>query len=271
MSDISAVGASPIGLLLNQTLPHKYPDYQLIELQKGIQDACLAHKTFVLGGDTNYSTQMQMGATALGIITSGSPITRVGCKKGDLLYASKKLGLGNAFAFNQLFPLSDMKVDFFPKARLKEGQCIRQFGSACIDTSDGFFPALCNFIEQNDVGFRLSKDFQSMCHSQALNIAHQAQIPEWIFLAGPHGEFELLFTIPKTNNEAFLSEANAIGWQPILIGEVIPNPAFYYTIASQTKQIDPFEIANLFHKCNGEPEIYLNALLKKNKQWQLTP
>ena len=68
ISDLSAVGASPLGLLLTENIPSEYPADKLALIQKGIHDACSISGTYVIGGDTNNSGELQLGATAIGII-----------------------------------------------------------------------------------------------------------------------------------------------------------------------------------------------------------
>ena len=101
-SDLAAVGAEPLGLLLNQTLTLDLDDDYLDRLQSGIHEACKACRLHVLGGDVNFSSRPQMSATALGLIRDGRPLTRVGCRPGDRLFASAQLGLGSAFALQAL-------------------------------------------------------------------------------------------------------------------------------------------------------------------------
>ena len=68
-SDLAAVGAEPIGLLLNETLPPDTAPEFIERLQEGIREACSASGLYVLGGDTNISTRLELGGSALGLIS----------------------------------------------------------------------------------------------------------------------------------------------------------------------------------------------------------
>ena len=57
MSDLAAVGASPIGIVISQILSKDFSDDFLLKLQNGINDACKKCGTFVLGGDTNFGDE----------------------------------------------------------------------------------------------------------------------------------------------------------------------------------------------------------------------
>lgn len=272
LSDIAAVGATPYGLLLSESLPQNFPEEKLLEVQAGIEDACRAAGTHVLGGDTNQSDTWQMGGTALGLIPAGEPvISRKGTKPGDVLFCSGPMGLGSAYAFEMLFSESGKtNIQYRPVPRLAEGQMIRQNGSTCIDTSDGFFHALCNLLEVNDTGFHLHIPLGSIVHPEVKRLHTDKKLPYWIFLAGPHGEFELLFTIPEKNKTKFLEEAAKTGWQPIEIGTCSDKKSC--TIATNDgtdMEISPCQMANAYAESKGDPKIFLNQLLKFESQWQM--
>jgi thiamine-monophosphate kinase len=64
--------------------------------------------TFVLGGDTNEGEKLVLAGTAIGIIKNENTLSRVGCKPGDILYSSGKLGSGNAYAISKLISKNDL-------------------------------------------------------------------------------------------------------------------------------------------------------------------
>src|SRR5512140_1768490 len=76
-SDLAAVGATPLGILLNETLPGELSEPFVSELQRGIKEACEVCGMPVLGGDTNRSASFQMGGTALGIADGNTFMTRI--------------------------------------------------------------------------------------------------------------------------------------------------------------------------------------------------
>ena len=269
LSDISAVGARPLGLLLQENLPYNYPDDKLQLLQKGISDGCKAHKTFVVGGDTNHGKGFQMGGTAIGLIEDGPVISRQGCNVGDQLFISGKMGLGNAYGFSKILA-SDNKIPvcYLPIANPAQGEIIRHHGSCCMDTSDGFFPAICNLMEMNKIGFEMSTKMKYLLCEEASEMSHSYKVPSWFFLTGPHGEYKLLFTVPEHKCPMFLKDANLIKWEPIAIGKVIPEYSFLIKDYQRSKNIDPFQIANLFEACGNDPKTYLGELMKINYLWK---
>lgn len=270
LSDLSAVGAQPLGLLLSESLPAGFPTEKLLELQRGIAAACDALGVCVLGGDTNTGC-WQMGGTAVGIIPAGEKrISRKGAKAGHLLYASGRMGLGSAYAFSVLFGASGAAVNYQPLPRLEAGTLVRKWGSSCIDTSDGFFHALSNIMEVNAIGFRLETPMAEFAHPEALRICQSSQLPLWIFLAGPHGEFELVFTLPPEHETAFLTAASNIGWTPIKIGVCTEGEHCALQTTSGTDLlILPTTIANAFTEAGGDPKVFLQNLLNLESTWQI--
>lgn len=268
LSDLAAVGAEPLGILLSQTFPPNYPAEQQEALQGGIAEACDKAGVCVLGGDTNTSGVLQMGGTAIGIIKSGPIITRKGIRSGDLLYVSGGMGIGAAYAFEVLMSGASSPA-YRPCARLEEGQIVRSSGSSCMDTSDGFFPALCNLVEINQLVFTITCPFSEFTHPDARMVASKNAIPDWFFLAGPHGEYELIFTIPPENELLFLRHATDIGWKPLKIGFATASESCSLQLPTGTWQLDPFQIANQYEASNGDPRTLLMNLIKKQTSWQL--
>jgi len=267
ISDLVAVGAKPIGLLIVENVPDDYPPDKFSIIQKGIQDACTAAGTFILGGDTNMSSELQLTSAAIGTIKDQKLISRKGCQNSDLLMTSGKLGTGMGFAFMKLFKEnSDFKYQPLPE--IWKGELIREYATACIDTSDGFFPSLCNLIEINDKGFHVNLPFDRLIDDEVSEISQNYNLPDWFFLAGPHGEFEQLFTLPKTSFSAFMKKALINNWKPIKIGEVIEEKVVKYEVGHQTKIIKAFDIANLFMSVSGNHKKYLQELFEKHPPWQ---
>lgn len=267
MSDLNAVGAKPMGVLLLENIPKDYPEENLISVHQGIKDAVEYSNTFVFGGDTNQSESLHTASVAVGLIEDNKVISRIGVHADDLILMSGKMGMGMMYAYERLIK-ANSQIKFYPKPDLRQGQLIRQFGSACIDTSDGFFPALCNLMELNGVGFHLEHSLSQLVQHEIASFCEKNSIPPSLFLAGPHGEFELLFTMPKNKYTKFLSEANGIGWYPEVIGQATKRKGLVAKFGESKFVIDPFEISNLYELSNGCANDYLQDLIKIDKLWQ---
>lgn len=266
-SDLAAVGAKPLGIVLCETIPRAIGPDAVAALQAGIADASLAHGLPVLGGDTNEGAQLQVVGTALGLVEGASPLTRLGAAPGDLLFASGPLGLGSVFAFAQLSRGTPSPLDprasppFRPHARLDEGVLLRPFASACMDTSDGLLATLDELGRLNGVGFRLSLPVEGMLHGAALRLAEAQHLPAWTMLAGPHGEFELVFTVPAAKADPFRCAAAADGWTAIELGEVVAGSGTTLAPDDGSLGLDTGKIRNLFLECGGNVDRYVQALV----------
>ena len=109
-----------------------------------------------------------------------------------------------------------------------------------------------------------------MAHPEVLRLYKTKQLPAWIFLAGPHGEFELVFTIPQKNIQSFLAEANKTGWNPLRIGTCTQEKGCAIRTEEGTYQkFNPFQIANAYTESGGDPKTFLTQLLKFETQWQI--
>ncbi len=262
-SDLAAVGADPVGILLSQTLPrHPAPAF-LDRLQQGVRDACTACGIAVLGGDTNHSDHLHMESSAVGTVPADEALLRSGCRPGDRLFASAPLGLGSAYAFEVLMrPELEPTVPFLPVARLREGRLLRRFATSCMDTSDGALATLDEIMRRSSVGVKLDLAVDDLLHSAARQTASTAGLPPWTLLAGPHGEFELVFSIPSDRCTAFLRVASRTGWYPVHLGEARVLPGLELGPHDGCMSLDTGAIRNLAGNASADVDRFVENLLK---------
>jgi Thiamine monophosphate kinase len=261
LSDLAAVGAKPIGMLVSEIFPSNYCESSLIRLQKGIQDACNECDVYILGGDTNYGEKLMLTGSALGYLSTGQVLTRKGCHPGDLVYATSRLGTGNSFALAHFLGSHKQHILYKPVARLKEGQVLRGIATACMDTSDGVLATLDQLMRINTCGFQLDADWESALDKQSWHLVKEIEFPSWLLLAGEHGEFELLFTLPPDREQQFLHDAERSNFYPVKLGTVIPETSIYVPIDGQNMSIDTAWIRNLGQKVNSDVKHYIHNLL----------
>ena len=271
MSDLAAVGATPIGILISEIIPNNFNEEKLEQLQKGISDACKAYNTFVLGGDTNEGKNLILTGTAIGIIKNENVLSRVGCKPGDILYSSGKLGIGNTFAISKLISKTNTFINYKPVARIRECELISKYASSCMDTSDGLIATLDQLMRLNNVGFELKEDLEKVIDESALKYVKNLNIPSWLLFAGQHGEFELIFTIPQNLKQAFLGETLLTGFEPIELGKVISNKEIKMNLYNQLTSINSVFIRNLPTETNGDINHYLKSLIEYDSQLKNAP
>ena len=278
LSDLAAVGAKPLGLLISEILPTECDEEFLNRLQQGIQAACNACGTFVLGGDTNTGPELALTGTAVGVCSNRRYLSRIGLKSGDAVYSTGLLGIGNAYALStfdsngglaaqmrhRFFGAGnqgDTKTIYQPIARLTEGQSINGLATSCMDTSDGVLSTLDQLMRLNSVGFRFNRGWENCLHPIARQVAGTSGLPPWLFLAGQHGEFELLFTILQETENQLNEAAKGIGWKPALLGIVTETPKIELPLYGDLVALDTARIRNLPSEVGNNVGEYVNRLL----------
>ena len=201
-------------------------------------------------------------AVSIGIINNEKPLTRVGCKQGDILYSSGKLGIGNAYAISKLISKTNYFLEYKPSAQIKNCKIISNYASSCMDTSDGLISTLDQLMRLNNSGFELIENWENVIDEIALKYTENNHIPSWLLFAGQHGEFELIFTIPQELNEFFLEEALLTGLEPIELGKVIPHKKVKIPLYGKMMPIDTAFIRNLPAETKGDINHYLKSLLE---------
>jgi thiamine-monophosphate kinase len=83
-----------------------------------------------------------------------------------------------------------------------------------------------------------------------------------MLLAGEHGEFELLFSIPTKNEKRFLMEASKLNLKPLYLGEVTKKNNLVINIYDKEQILDTEKIRNLAFDKNFTPKQYLQKLLE---------
>ena len=263
-SDLAAVGAESLGLLISISYPPVLKEAFMTKLAEGISDACQRLNSFVLGGDTNQGKELFLSGCAVGLVPKKSIIKRVGAKPGDKLYLTHPAGLGSIFALLQLTKqdLKLPKLFYQPLARIEEGKIIRKYASCCMDTSDGVIHTVDTLMRLNHCQFVLEGNWEQILHPIALKVCRAQNLPPWLTLAAVHGEFELCFTLSQDNEKSFLQEAVKAGWTPILLGEVLKGEGVKIRSGGRSIPVDTASIRNFSEIAGSDPKSYINKLLE---------
>jgi thiamine-monophosphate kinase len=123
ISDLSASGAEPIGLLVSLGAPGETGVADVIELYEGIAETGVP----VRGGDTTTAPQLVVSVSALG--RSNRVPGRAGARPGDAIVVTGPLGAaGAAFRAGGFVR---------PPLRIREGRTLARHAHAMLDVSDG--------------------------------------------------------------------------------------------------------------------------------------
>ena len=273
LSDLAAVGAEPLGVAVSASVPSSWSASSAEDAAQGMQEACDAAGTHVLGGDLNEAPSVSLTGCAVGLVPADGILTRRGMRPGDALFVSGPLGSGNALGLVRLAGLPDAlfpEKQYRPHARLSVGLALRGRASACMDTSDGVLTTLDQLMRLNGVGFDVACDWRDVLSDDVLGLCEETKTPRWMMLGGPHGEFELAFTVPQEQAEAFASDAASWTPAPVRIGTVTERQALTLTIgSSRTAEVDMAPLRNLTQTAGEDPGRYLDAFRKHGSAWNL--
>jgi thiamine-monophosphate kinase len=178
ISDLSAAGATPDGLLVSLGLPQDTELAHVFELYEGIRETDVP----VLGGDTTAAERVYLSVTAVG--RSERVPGRGGAKAGDLLVVTGPLGAAGAAFREQRFVRPPIRTD--------EGRELAHIAHAMLDISDGLEQDLGHVADRSGV--------RCIVELERVPLAEGATIED----LGFGEDYELLAAVPS---EAF----NVIG------------------------------------------------------------
>ena len=168
LSDLAAAGATPLGLVVNYTLPKTTTVREFRRLLDGVDECAAVHGTRVVGGDIRDGESVHLSATAIGRCVPGSRIRRSGAAAGDrllLIGSPGYLWAAALLAGNQAtLPAADAERIWSharrPMARVAAGRLLAEHRllRAAMDVSDGLFPTVRTLCESNGLGAAVTSD-----------------------------------------------------------------------------------------------------------------
>ena len=206
LSDIAAMGGSPLAAFLSLALPRDLPQSWVDRFLRSLLNLAGRFGVSLAGGDTAESPHGVLAdIVVLGSVPKGKAILRSGARPGDRIYVSGELG-GSAAAVRRMMVRrmmgrskqklkpADFPRHFFPEPRVELGRILREKGaaSAMIDISDGLSTDLAHICEESGVGAELQ--------AEAIPVAAIGkplhQVDSRFALHGGE-DYELLFAAPR--------------------------------------------------------------------------
>jgi thiamine-monophosphate kinase len=271
LSDLAAVGADPLGLLIAVSMRPGCDSDFVDRIARGMEDACRSRGVFILGGDTNEAPVTSLTSCALGMVPRQSVLSRKGCQPGDAVFMTGAAGAGNALGLVHLagYPEASFpEGSYRPVAALKQGKMLREFASSCMDTSDGVLTTLDQLLRINAVGFEINCHWERILAPEVLDLCRVTDTPEWMMLAGPHGEFELIFTVPQDRIATMQAEFAAQRYPLIALGTVRERPELRLLLPTgRTITADMAPLRNLLGTVGGDLQKYVRAFRKVGSHW----
>jgi thiamine-monophosphate kinase len=204
LSDLAAMGASPLGALIALCVPGGSGNGEMaLGVMEGVAEASAAAGCPVVGGDVSEAGQLVVAVTVLGSVAAGgSAVARDGAVAGDAILVTGPCG-ASAAGLRQLRAQRGLGQAYRrPVARLHEGDAARRFGArAMIDVSDGLALDLHRLADASGVGFALGD----------VPVAEGATLEEAL---GGGEDYELLFTVSEADQDALTAAFEAEGLRP---------------------------------------------------------
>lgn len=160
LSDIAAMGASGLGLLVALTVPRSWRG-DIDGLSGGIGAAASSAHVAVIGGDLTVGDTLSITVTVLGSVKD--PLKRSNARVGDRVYVTGRLG-GPSAALRALELEKEVPSHYrqrfaVPEARIQEGKWLGGHGArAGIDISDGLVADVSHIAAASNVRIEIHLD-----------------------------------------------------------------------------------------------------------------
>jgi thiamine-monophosphate kinase len=224
LSDMAAMGATPVWVLLALTMPS--PDRAFVErFADGFGALAAQHRIALVGGDTT-GGPLSIGLTVAGIVPAGRALLRSGARSGDAVFVTGTLG-DAAAALRRLGMAARRESDVDialrerldrPMPRIAAGLVLREAASACIDVSDGLIADLGHVAVQSGVGIEIAAS--ALPASAALLAVSDAR-ERLMFQASGGDDYELAFTLAAAREQTILRDLASAGCGATRIGRVV--------------------------------------------------
>jgi thiamine-monophosphate kinase len=211
LSDLAAMGAKPVSVMLALTLP-KVDESWLTAFAKGFLTLAERYSVDLVGGDTT-SGPLTLTVQAMGLIPKGKALLRSTARPGDFIYMTGSLGdAGLGLKINQGYDCADPVAALArfnrPEPQVEAGQNLIGIASACIDLSDGLAGDLGHILEQSHVGACL--DWDALPVSEAVR-SYIDKTGDWLMPLTAGDDYELCFTVSPEQSRHLNIAASKIG------------------------------------------------------------
>ena len=230
LSDLAAMGASPLGCTLALALPRADAAW-LAGFSRGLFELADAAACPLVGGDTTKGP-LNLCITVFGQVPPGQELRRSGARAGDEVWVSGQLGDAR-LALDALLGEIELAAEVLarvrqrlerPTPRLALGLALRGIASAAADVSDGLCGDLGHILNASGVGAELDAD--ALLASDAISADLRALARERALhcaLAGGD-DYELIFTAPAGAHDAVLQAACSAATPVSCLGRITAEP-----------------------------------------------
>jgi thiamine-monophosphate kinase len=224
LSDLAAMGATPVGCLLSLAVPADLGLNVFDALIDGIVAEGERYACPLVGGNLARAEDCSLHVTVVGRIVRGRALLRGRLRPGDELFVTGVLG--SAALARQRADLLGTRHARVPVPRLEAGSRLARSKAttACIDLSDGLATDLAHLLEGSGLGARVELDELPVARRFVRDCADLGLDPKRLMLEGGE-DYELLFArrVGRRGREIGRLEAD-FGIRLTRIGRVVDRP-----------------------------------------------
>ena len=236
LSDLAAMGATPLGITVGLSLPPTLPVVWLEQLYAGMQACLQQYGTGIIGGDLTRSSVVTVAITALGSAPSQNIIARSAARVGDAIVVTgyhgdshgglqllldPQLARTTPSAHQQALITAHQRpqprLDVLPLLEGLRANSDRALVVAGMDSSDGLADAIVQICEASGVGAVVTRSSLPISPSLA------KIFPDTALASALYGgeDFELVLCLPEL---VALELVKNIGSSGAIIGKIVRSP-----------------------------------------------
>ncbi|MGD2180438.1 thiamine-phosphate kinase [Lusitaniella coriacea] len=230
LSDLAAMGASPVGITVGLSLPGDVTIEWIEDLYRGLSNCLNAHDTPILGGDICRSPTLSLAITALGQVLPHRTILRSAARPGDAIvvtgtHGGSRAGLElllNPEIGQNLSPSQQkalIQTHQRPQPRLDVlpflWRVLGESPVAGMDSSDGLGDAIAQICRGSGVGAEIEESAIPLPDGLKELVGSQKAL-EWALYGGE--DFELVLCLQEALAVRFVEE---LGGNAAIIGRII--------------------------------------------------
>ena len=215
ISDLAAMGATPLAFTLAITLPAVDNNW-LEKFSQGLQSAAQYYQIPLIGGDTTQGP-LTLSVQVHGTVPANQALTRAGAQVGDAIFVTGSLGDGAAAlaVLENSLEVNSEQRDYLisrfyrPRARVAVGQRLLGIATAAIDISDGLLADLGHIARASAVAATIdisrlpvSTVVKTVASQQSLNYALAGGDDYELCFTASGGQRQQLHDIAQTCNVA---------------------------------------------------------------------
>jgi len=252
LSDIAAMGATPLGMLINLGITKSQDEEWINDFYKGVFQLSESYNSPVLGGDLVYSSTLFISITCFGyreLKINGNKdvfMDRSKLQDGDLLYVTGYLGDSKAGLeiLNSNLGINGesahhkelIRNHIYKSPRVEAGLKLLNNGvKNCIDISDGLLVDAKRLASASKIDINIIED--SLPISNSLKLVFPDNYKKYALIGGE--DYELLFSAPKLTKDILMNIFVDLNVNLSVIGEI----------------------------CKGEGEIFVDGNLSEITGW----